>query len=295
MMKFISSMACAFIVTCAHAAVPASKHIFVIILENQSYERVVGSSNAPYFNSLISRGALATQFFANVHGSFLVRQYLYAGRGINPTNTSSCFTEDNLVSLLLTRGLRWKSFNEQLPFAGDLVNEYLDYRRGHNVLTNWLDTCARSQRFNSVPFLDSTVGFWHDIKYNSFASFNDIDPDLADDMHNPTTYPGLAIRNGDAWLKGHVPWILTLPEFQAGGDGQLWLIFDEGNLYPKVDSRNGGGRVAVLLLGPRARKGFKSSIFHTDVHLLRTWGLSFGFTSFPGAAQYSRSMSEMFK
>jgi len=75
-MNFISSMACAFIVTCAHAAAPASKHIFVIILENQSYERVVGSSNAPYFNSLISQGALATQFFANVHGSFLVRQYL---------------------------------------------------------------------------------------------------------------------------------------------------------------------------------------------------------------------------
>jgi acid phosphatase len=277
----------------AFAGVPRSKHIFVIILENQSYERIVGSSNAPYLNSLVPKGALATQFYATVHGSQLVRQYLYAGVGIGDSVTT-CFTEDNLVRQMLPLALRWKSYNEGLPYAGDWVTSYNYYVRRHNVLTDWTDTCASSQRYNSVPFGDSTRGFWHDASNHTFANFNDVDPNLIHDMHSPTTDPGLAIRNGDSWLKSHVPAILSQPYFQTGGDGQLWIIFDEGNIYPTVDTRNGGGRVMVLLLGPKAAKGHRSATFHNDQNLLRTWGISMGFATLPGGASKAGSLWELF-
>lgn len=277
----------------AFAAVPRSKHIFVIILENQSYERVVGSANAPYLNSLIPKGALATQFYATAHGSQLVRQYLYAGVGIG-NSVTTCFTQDNLVRQMLPLGLQWKSYNEDLPSIGSWLVSYNDYVRRHNVLTDWSDTCASSQRYYSVPFTDSAHGFWHDASCHTFANFNDIDPDLANDMHNPTTDPALAIRNGDNWLKSHLPAILSQPSFQSGGDGQLWIIFDEGNIYPTVDSRNGGGRVMVLLLGPQAAKGRRSGSFHNDQNLLRTWGFSMGFATMPGGASKAGALDEFF-
>ena len=277
----------------AFAAVPRSRHIFVIILENQSYERVVGSGNAPYLNSLIPKGALATQFYATAHGSQLVRQYLYAGVGIG-NSVTTCFTEDNLVRQMLPLGLQWKSYNEDLPSIGSWLISYNNYVRRHNVLTDWSDTCASSQRYYSVPFTDSAHGFWHDASYHTFANFNDIDPDLANDMHNPTTDPALAIRNGDNWLKSHVPAILSQPSFQAGRDGQLWIIFDEGNLYPTVDTRNGGGRVMVLLVGPQAVRGYRSGTFHNDQNLLRTWGFSMGFATMPGGASKAGALDELF-
>ena len=37
------------------ASVPAFDHVFVIVMENHAYTSVVGSSSAPYFNSLIER------------------------------------------------------------------------------------------------------------------------------------------------------------------------------------------------------------------------------------------------
>jgi len=45
------------------------RHVGVVVFENQNYSDAVGSAAMPYFNSLISSGGLATQFFANVHPS----------------------------------------------------------------------------------------------------------------------------------------------------------------------------------------------------------------------------------
>jgi acid phosphatase len=63
---------------------PASNHIVVVALENQSYEDVVGSPAMPYLNSLISQGALATKYFANIHGS--LSNYFMATTGELVTN-----------------------------------------------------------------------------------------------------------------------------------------------------------------------------------------------------------------
>ena len=36
--------------------------VFTIVLENHDYKEIVGSANAPYINSLIAMGALATNY-----------------------------------------------------------------------------------------------------------------------------------------------------------------------------------------------------------------------------------------
>ena len=47
----------------------ANLTVFTIILENHDYNEIVGSANAPYFNSLIAQGALATKYKDTNHPS----------------------------------------------------------------------------------------------------------------------------------------------------------------------------------------------------------------------------------
>src|SRR5207237_6939699 len=44
-------------------------HVFLVVLENQKYDVIVGRPPAPYLNSLIAQGGFATPFSANVHPS----------------------------------------------------------------------------------------------------------------------------------------------------------------------------------------------------------------------------------
>src|SRR5512135_2884511 len=47
----------------------AKATIFTIVLENHDYAEIVGSSNAPYINSLIAQGGLATKYKDTAHPS----------------------------------------------------------------------------------------------------------------------------------------------------------------------------------------------------------------------------------
>src|SRR5215831_16954168 len=55
--------------------------IFTIVLENHDYAEIVGSANAPYINSLIAQGALATNYKDTGHPS--LPNYLFMISGDN--------------------------------------------------------------------------------------------------------------------------------------------------------------------------------------------------------------------
>src|SRR6185295_9167062 len=55
--------------------------IYTIVLENHDYNEIVGSSNAPYINSLIAQGGLATKYKDTIHPS--LGNYLYMISGDN--------------------------------------------------------------------------------------------------------------------------------------------------------------------------------------------------------------------
>lgn len=52
----------------AAAQLPQSKHVYIVAEENRSYEEIIGSRDMPYLNSLLAKGALATQFYATSMG-----------------------------------------------------------------------------------------------------------------------------------------------------------------------------------------------------------------------------------
>ena len=81
----------------AFAQVPRSKHVYIVAEENRSYEHIVGSASMPYLNSLLAKGGLATQFYANQHGSLENYLIVTSGQYLTHNNdTLAVFNVDNI-------------------------------------------------------------------------------------------------------------------------------------------------------------------------------------------------------
>src|ERR1041385_7838362 len=103
----------------AFAQVPRSKHVYIVAEENRSYEHIVGSASMPYLNSLLAKGGLATQFYANQHGSLENYLIVTSGQKLTDNNdTLAVFNVDNIERHLLTNGMTFKSYAQSLPYAG---------------------------------------------------------------------------------------------------------------------------------------------------------------------------------
>jgi phospholipase C len=272
------------------ASIPHSKHVWIITEENHSYESVIGSSQMPYTNSLANKYALAAGYYSNLHGSLSALMRLVAGQNVTTnSNTTSCFDVDNIVRHLLFHGMTWKTYEEDLPYAGYRGLSWANYVRRHNPLIDFIDVCAPSQRLNSVPFWQLAK----DMSNNATPNYAYITPNLQHDGHDGSR------AQADLWLSQQVPKILRRPEFQSGGDGLLFIVWDEGNLYNDFrctpwTSRGCGGRVATLVIGPKVKHSFKSWTVYHHQNLLRTVCDVFGFATCPGAGAAAKPMADFF-
>src|SRR5215469_9274303 len=50
-------------------SIPVVAHVFLLVEENHAYENVIGNTAMPYTNSLATRYALATKYYADRHNS----------------------------------------------------------------------------------------------------------------------------------------------------------------------------------------------------------------------------------
>ena len=275
--------------------VPRSSHVWIITEENHSYEDVVGNSQMPYYNQLIHEYGLATQFYANQHSSLPALMWLVAGAAVEPNNnTVSCaHTQDNVVRELLKRGYTWRSYQENMPYSGyqglygGTNNSY--YRR-HNPLIDFSDVCpGTGQDKNSVPYSRMATDF----AQGKTVNYAYITPAADEDGHSGT------LQAADQWLETHVPEILARPEFSSGGDGILFIVWDEGTL--SIDRRCSatvaqgcGGRTATLVIGPRVKRGYQSTITYHNENVLKTVCAVMGLAPCPGAAKKAKPMADFF-
>ena len=276
-------------------SVPRSSHVWMITEENHSYEDVVGNSQMPYYNQLISQYGLATQFYSDQHSSLPALMWFVAGAPVETNNTTvSCqHTHDNVVRELLKQGYSWRTYQENLPYAGyqglegGVNNTY--YRR-HNPLIDFTDVCpGTGQDTKSVPFTQMATDF----SKSETVNYAYITPDADEDSHNGT------LAAADQWLQANVPAILARPEFSAGGDGILFIVWDEGNL--STDNRCSatvntgcGGRTANIVIGPQVKRGYKSTVTYHNESVLKTVCAAMGLSTCPGAAQNTAAMSDFF-
>jgi len=271
------------------AGVPPSTHVWVITEENNSYESVIGNSAMPYYNSLAKQYGLATQYYANQHSSLPALMWLVAGQPVTSNNyTTSCFNVDNVVRQLLLKGLTWKAYEEDLPYAGFTGLSSANYVRRHNPLIDFTDVCTPSEELNSVPFTQLST----DIANQSTPNYAYVTPNIQDDGDLGS------LGKADSWLSQEVPKILGLPEFQAGGDGILFIVWDEGSggddRCSATVKTGCGGRLATLVIGPKVKHGFQSTTLYHQQNLLRTVCDALGLSTCPGAASSATPMADFF-
>ncbi len=269
-------------VTGTWAQVPRSKHVVVVTLENHSYEQVVGSSQMPYFNKLLSEYAVADQYYATMHNSLSALMWITAGQTVTThDNTMQFFNVDNIVRHMQRDGRTWKVYASHLPSIGYLGFNTGEYVKRHNPIAYFTDV-ESSLRDNILP---STPYFQRDVANGTLPEYSYVTPDLIEDAHSAP------LADADAWLKANIPQLLASHQFQQ--DGILFIVWDEGDVKP-VDPRNGGGRIATLVIGPQVKRGFHSQVQYNHQSLLRSTCLALALSGCPGAGAEAVPMIDFF-
>ena len=243
-------------------------HVFLVVFENQRFDVIVGRPPAPYINSLIAQGGLATQFFADTHPSIGDYFMLTSGQIItNDLFFGEIVDVDNLARLLGRNGVSWKAYMESLPSVGYTGDRAYPYVKSHNPFAFYSDIhFVPQQADNMVPFPQ----FASDLANHTLPSFSFIVPNQINDMHDcpppggPTCTNEDKIRLGDQWLQNNIGPLLQSPEFQK--DGILIITWDESF---DTDSTNGGGHIPVVVVGPGVKAGFQSTTMYKHESVLR--------------------------
>jgi len=268
-------------------AVPLSNHVYDVVLENHSYSSVIGSSSMPFLNNNANAYSLATNYYADTHPS--IGNYFEMTTGQIITNNDSyttTVTADNIVRHLAAAGKTWKEYSESIPSVGytggDSTSGGGPYTEHHNPLSYLSDVRGSSQANNLVPFTQLQM----DINAGTLPNFGFIVPNNNDNAHDGT------LNAADTWLQNNIfSKLLNSAPFQAGGDGLLFVVFDESD---SADTVNGGGHVAAVLIGPKVKNGFQSTTLYKHESLLRTVNESLGLANF-GDAVNAPDMAEFFK
>ncbi len=287
-----------FIGVTAFAQVPRSNHVYIVAEENRSYERIVGSASMPYLNSLLAKGAVATQFYSNMHGSLENYLIVTSGQYLTHNNdTLAVFNVDNIERHLLTNGKTFKSYAQTLPFAGYTGLYSGAYMKRHAPLPYFTEMGNSSLIKNHV----STTELAKDIANGTLPNFAFITPDGNNDMHNCGANLGACFWTADQFLKNTIGPLLATAPFQPGGDGVLIIWADEADLGS--DNRCSatvltgcGGHILVAMIGPQVKAGYKSTTTYHHPSVLRTMLEALGTTAnFPSAANTAPDMREFFK
>src|SRR5215813_11445643 len=221
-------------------------HIVIVIEENHSFANIIGSSSAPYINSLAQQGALFTNSFAIEHPS--EPNYLDLFSGSNQGVTSDAcpvgpFSTPNFGAEIIAASKTFQGFAEDLPTAGSTVCTSGAYARKHVPWVNFSNVPTSSNlQFTSFPTDLTTL-----------PVISIVVPNLNNDMHDGT------IQQGDTWLQTHIdPYV----QFAKTHNSLLIVTWDE-------DDSTMGNQIATIFFGPMVKQGqFGEVINHFNV--LRT-------------------------
>ena len=271
------------VVTATAAAAPFG-HVVIVVEENTNYANVVGSSQAPYLNGLMTQYGSATQYYANTHPSIGNYMMLTTGQVLtnddSQTPQSFPVSANNVVRELVAAGKTWKSYAEDLPSVGYTGGDTGNYAVRHNPLAYIADVQnTASQQQNLVPFTQFPL----DLAAGSLPDFSFIVPNLCDDAHD------CSLNAADTWLKTNIDPLIKNSAFQK--DGLLIVVFDEsGN-----DNTHGGGRVVAALVSPAFSKaGYSSTTLYQHQSVLRLILEGLGVKTLPASASNAPVMWEFF-
>ena len=254
----------------AHAApLPFDRpyRVAVLVLENRSYDEVIGNPDAPYLNRLARRYALATNYYAIGHPSLpnyiaLLGGSTYAIHG----DCNGCDTEArSLVGQLDAVGISWRAYFEDLTSNRRPGPRTAVYDPHYNPFVYYEGIRSSALGRSRVVDFDELRS---DLRRRTLPRFSWIAPGVLHDGHDGS------LREADRYASELVPQILRA----LGSQGVLFVTWDEGARYDwtGVDGTRGGGHVALIAAGGDARRGTTTAVPANHYALLRTIEAGFG-------------------
>jgi acid phosphatase len=243
----------------AFAQVPMPAHVVVVIEENHGYSQIIGSSEAPYINTLATQGALFTKSHALTHPSQPNYLGLFSGstQGITDDSCPHTFSAQSLESELIAAGKTLVSYSEGLPAVGSTVCTSGLYVRKHAPWTDFSkDHSSDHQPFTSFPtnFAKLPTVAW-------------VIPNLDDDMHDGT------IQQADSWLQTN---LMAYATWAKHNNSLLIVQWDE-------DQGTSTNHIATIFVGPMVKPGkYSETINHYNI--LRTIEDMYGLAHLGGSA-----------
>ena len=236
------------------AAVPKPDHVVICILENHSYQQIIGSNYTPYINTLVFQSANLQEYYALTHPSQPNYLMLFSGSNQGETTDNlpagTPWTTTNLGGSLLNSGNTFKAYSEGLPTPGSTVAVSGAYARKHCPWVNW-----QGNGVNQIPSSCNLSMTEFPTNFNLLPDVSFVIPNQNNDMHNGSD-PG-RVSAGDNWLQQYLkPYV----DWAQDNNSLFILIFDEDNFTTT-------NRIMSLFIGPMVRQGnyYLKSYNHYDL------------------------------
>jgi phosphatidylinositol-3-phosphatase len=271
-----------------------TRKVVLVVLENQRYQAIIGSPNAPYMNRLASQYAVAQNFYADVHPS--IGNYFMLTVGLSVTNDldfAQKVTDDNLAREMGQQAMGWKAYLESIPRVGYRGDGPYPYAKTHNPYAYFTDISQYPVEANNMVGLDQ---FHADVAADAIPAFSLLIPDQTHNMHD---CPGggrsctndQKVQAGDQWLQQELDPLMNTPSFQSG-DMVVIVTWDESW---DNDSVHGGGHIPVVIMGKSVKPHYASTTFYQHESILRFVCAYLGVKNSLGKAQNAPDMDEFFQ
>lgn len=236
----------------AQTTFPQYDHVFLIIMENEGFNQIIGNQNAPILNALAKDYGLATNYtgvgdpsepnYVGMLGgdTFGINSddpYFFPGHTVNASN---------LMSQLDAAGKTWRGYFQNMPYPGyrgycypDKCNGIPDadtqYVTKHNGIVNFANLQNPTDLGKMFPFGQLSA----DLQAGTVSNLSYIVPDECHDMHGAPPWcvdsgntgsvqQSFLIAQGDAFVGSIVNDITSSSVWQAGNNA-IVVTFDEGN------------------------------------------------------------------
>ncbi len=249
------------------------KNVFLIMMENHNWTgdgsiSIKGNYYASYINkTLVPMGAHPSHYYSHLHPSLPNYLWLEAGTDFGLFNIGSVWahsqsTAFHLVTQLKNAGISWRSYDEVTNGTECPLGQW------HTPMV-FFDDVTNNNNWHSSYCISHTrpmTELWSDLKNNTAAHYSFIKPNLCHSMHSSCN-GGNQIKQGDDWLREHVPQIMNSEAYRNGG--VIFILFDEAG-------NSGYGPIPMLILSPYARKGYTNYSTYNHGSTLRTMQEIFG-------------------
>jgi phospholipase C len=218
------------------------KHVFVIMMENTSYDDLLSPSNTntAFIRQLAANNGLANNYFGVTHVS--LPNYIAATSGQTWNSNSDdvaqapAFDHQNLVDQMEAAGVSWKAYMEDLPSPGDTVAQTPDglYVRKHDPFLMYPDVFNNPARASKVVPLTQLST---DLSTGNVPQFVWITPNNCNNMHGGASgcpFPNAPndanqqalYQDGDNFLR---TWVTAITHSKAWtGRSAIFVTWDEG-------------------------------------------------------------------